>query len=154
VVWRRGTMLLASAVHPSWTLRDWWWDGRCAVWRSAALPASYTGWRYPSRWWGREVAWERRREVATRERRSKVLRGWGAAVATLVATVSAAVVVPVATSTTVLVAASSTAVIVIIVAPTVVVVAAASVIIVVTAVTSTSATTAAAEATAFVGATH
>jgi len=146
-------MLLTSAVHPSWTLRDWWWNGRCAVWRGATLPATYTGGRHPSGRWGREVAWERRREVAAGEGRSKVLRGWGTAVATLVASVSAAIVVPTTASTTVLVATSSTAVVVV-VAATVVVIAAASVIVVVTTVTSASSATAAAEATAFVGATY
>jgi len=119
------------------------------------LPASYTGGRYPSRWWRREVAREGRSEVAPGKGRSKVLRGWRTAVATLVASVSAAVVVPATTtSTTVLVAASSTAVVVVIVAATVVVVAAASVVVVVSTVSSTSSATTAAEATAFVGATY
>lgn len=145
--------MLTSTVHPSWTLRDWWRDGRCPVRGRTTLPASYTGGRHPSGRWGREVAWERRREVAAGEGRSKVLRGWGTAVATLVASVSAAVVVPATASTTVLVAASSTAVVVVVVAATVVVVAAASVVVVVSTVTSTSSATAAAEATAFVGAT-
>ena len=147
-------MLLASTVHPSWTLSNWWWNGRSAVWRSATLPASYTGGRYPSRWWRREVAREGRSEVAPGKGRSKVLRGWRTAVATLVASVSAAVVVPATTtSTTVLVAASSTAVVVIVTA-TVVVVATASVVVVVSTVASASSATASAEATAFVGATY
>ena len=147
-------MLLTSTVHPSWTLRNWWWDGRCAVRRSATLPASYTGGRYPTRWWGREVTWERRSEVAAGEGRSKVLRGWRTAVATLVASVSAAVVVPATASATILVAASPTAVVVVIVTATIVVVPAASVVVVVSTVSSTSSATTAAEATAFVGATY
>ena len=147
-------MLLTSTVHPSWTLCDWWRDRRSAVRGRTTLPTSYTGGRYPSRWWGREVAWEGRREVAAGEGRSEVLRGWRTAVATLVAIVSAAVVVPATASTTVLVAASSTAVVVVIVAATVVVVAAASVVVVVSTVSSTSSATTAAEATAFVGATY